>query len=347
VHLGYGGTWVEIAPDLKRFAVGRVGRPATHGMIEPPLESPADRLPVRLVVKGGVRALFAGGRKVVEERLPAEPDPWLSVVADGAVSGGVRGLTLSGRPAVPDRLALSAASDLTGWHADDYDEPLSGERPAWEKRGEEIYGRAYEPGVPGNRATPLPAPAAPGAFSVAGGAGASEFVTGVPGSLQESVLRYHRPVLEDGEVSYEFYFEPGKTMVHPALGRLAFLLDPEGVTVHRLTDAQYETSGLAPDNAPAGPSGRRGAGRLPLKPHDWNRLALGVAGDVVTLVLNGETVFEGRPGPTPPDRRSFGLFHYADRTDVRVRGVTYRGAWPRALPSPSALAGEPEPGPGR
>jgi len=31
--------------------------------------------------------------------------------------------------------------------------------------------------------------------------------------------------------------------------------------------------------------------------------------------------------------RNFGLFHYADQTEARVRGVTYRGDWPRELPS--------------
>ena len=31
------------------------------------------------------------------------------------------------------------------------------------------------------------------------------------GSFRESVLQYHRPLLEDGELEYEFYFEPGKT----------------------------------------------------------------------------------------------------------------------------------------
>jgi hypothetical protein len=53
------------------------------------------------------------------------------------------------------------------------------------------------------------------------------------------VLQYHRPMLEDGEIEYEFYFDPDRVMVHPALDRLAFLIEPESVAIHWMTDAQY------------------------------------------------------------------------------------------------------------
>jgi hypothetical protein len=36
-------------------------------------------------------------------------------------------------------------------------------------------------------------------------------------------------------------------------------------------------------------------------------------------------------------QRTFGLFHYADATGLRVRNVTYRGEWPRQLPDAAAL----------
>ena len=34
----------------------------------------------------------------------------------------------------------------------------------------------------------------------------------------------------------------------------------------------------------------------------------------------------------PENQRTFGFFHYADETQVRVRNVTYHGNWPRVLP---------------
>ena len=60
-------------------------------------------------------------------------------------------------------------------------------------------------------------------------------------------------MLEDGQIAYEFYYEPGKVMVHPALDRLAFLLEPDGVKIHRLTDGAYERTGLTPDNTATSP----------------------------------------------------------------------------------------------
>ncbi len=66
------------------------------------------------------------------------------------------------------------------------------------------------------------------------------------GIKQESVLRYHRPMLEDGQIEYEFYFDPGKVMVHPVFDRLAFLIDPEGVKLHRLTDGAFRAIGPNP-----------------------------------------------------------------------------------------------------
>jgi hypothetical protein len=34
----------------------------------------------------------------------------------------------------------------------------------------------------------------------------------------------------------------------------------------------------------------------------------------------------------PTNQRLFGLFHYTDRTEARVRSMTYTGAWPKQLP---------------
>ena len=138
-------------------------------------------------------------------------------------------------------------------------------------------------------------------------------------------------MLEDGQIAYEFYYEPGKVMVHPALDRLAFLLEPDGVKIHRLTDGAFERTGLAPDNITEEPENRRGPASLPLKPNAWNRLVLKLSGDKVTLELNDQAIYERTLEPT--NQRYFGLFHYADETQVRVRNVTQQGNWPRSLPA--------------
>jgi hypothetical protein len=102
------------------------------------------------------------------------------------------------------------------------------------------------------------------------------------------------------------------------------------VRLHWLTDGPHETSGVPFDNATDEPACRRGPPRLPLAPKAWNKVRLAVAGDTVKVALNGTEVYERRIEPT--NQRFFGLFHYTDRTEARVRGMTYSGDWPRTLP---------------
>src|SRR5262249_10928433 len=155
--------------------------------IDPPLEVQGAGPTFRLAVRDGVYTALVNGRKVHEQLLPADPDPWLLVRAGGRQVAGFRNLKLTGSPAVPEELDLSGPADLSGWLSQYYDEELPvvpDEQPrpfrpsayyppgVWQKRGAEIFGQAFR-----DRA----------------------------GSKQESLLQYHRPLLEDGEVEAEFY----------------------------------------------------------------------------------------------------------------------------------------------
>jgi Protein of unknown function (DUF1583) len=119
------------------------------------------------------------------------------------------------------------------------------------------------------------------------------------------------------------------------LDRLTFLLEPEGIKLHWLTDGMNERTEVTIDNAVDEPSCRRGPSVLDLKPKSWNKVRLAVAGDVVKLALNGVEVYERPIEPT--NQRLFGLFHYTDRTEARVRGMTYLGAWSKKVPTDSEL----------
>ena len=110
-------------------------------------------------------------------------------------------------------------------------------------------------------------------------------------------------MVEDGRIAYEFYYEPGKVMVHPALDRLAFLIEPDGVKIHMLTDGAFERNGLAGGNTRDEPENRRGPASVPLKPNAWNSLVLSLAGDKVTLELNGQAIYERSLEPT--NQRTF------------------------------------------
>jgi hypothetical protein len=298
LRVSYGGMAVGPKSDLKHVLRTQYGRALPEIAINPPLERPDDWYAYRLVVKGGTMTSFVGGKPIHQAALPAECDPWLALCADGPIAGSARNLKISGRPAIPRQLDLSAPPDLTGWRADEYGESVTGDAPDWSKRGDEIFGRRRD---------------AP------------------PANKEESLLRYHRPLLEDGAIAYEFYYEPSVAMAHPAIDRLVFILESDGVRLHRLTDAQYERGGLAPDNLAVEAGCRRGLASLPLKPKAWNRAVVALTGDTVSLHLNGELIYERPLEPT--NQRSFGFFHYAAETEARVRNVTYRGDWPAALPA--------------
>ena len=49
------------------------------------------------------------------------------------------------------------------------------------------------------------------------------------GTYRESLLRYHRPMMNCDAIDYDFYYEPGLHQTHPALDRLAFVLQPTGI----------------------------------------------------------------------------------------------------------------------
>jgi tetratricopeptide (TPR) repeat protein len=312
VQLAYGGLRIELKKDGKSYDVVSFGRRLRTERLTPPLPAQEWRR-LRLVAKDGTWTVYLAERKLCEEPLAQTADPWLMIHADGP--GSVRGLRLKGTPTVPERLILTAHSDLTGWYSYQGDPPSG--TTAWEKQGEEIFSRSTRPGTNRRfyRNTPSPSETA----------------------SEERALFYHRPVLEDGDIEYEFYYDPESCHAAPALGRLVFLLDPAGVRIHHLTDGIHDRTGAAPDNATTERDNRRGPARLPLKPLGWNRMKVELRGDTVRLVLGGVEVYERKLGAA--DGRSFGLFHYADAGDLRVRNVTYRGQWPRQVPA-EMLAGE-------
>ena len=99
---------------------------------------------------------------------------------------------------------------------------------------------------------------------------------------------------------------------------------------------------LSADNAFDEPQHRRGGATLPLKVNAWNRVALSLQGDVVRLSINGQLVYERPLEPT--NQRTFGVFHYADQTEARVRtlpGAATGRARCRPWPSRSSSGDSP------
>lgn len=304
------GRWVGPVYTLRHVDVsdfrGRQRLP-----LDPPIHKPNAWIHYRTVVRDGVCTVYSNGRKIHQRPLETEHDPWVAVHSYHTTDGGVRNLRITGEPKIPAEVRLTANADLPGWLPINIGHRVS---PGlkWQQLGDLENGG----GIRGKRWPSL------------------------PGSHWETLLRYHRPMAEDGTIEYEFYYQPGEVLVHPTLDRMAFMLHPEGIRVHWVTDGQFDRTGLAPDNLFDEPDNRRGQQPLPLKQNDWNRLQLSLVGDTVDLTLNDELVFERELEPT--NQRTFGLFHYADRTEALVRNVVWRGDWPRELPAitEQELAGE-------
>jgi hypothetical protein len=283
----------------------------------------------KVVVRNGRYVNSVNGQPLYETQLPKKPDPWLGWMGQLGESGRfARRITITGNPEIPAELDLLAPPDLKGWITDYFG--------VW--------------GVP----SPYPWKCEDGVLAC------EQYGTTHPGRVRlENIIRYHRPFFEDGEITYEFLYDPdlkitaedpqrrtlvngrvqgqpvlvpGQLLVAPALDRMVFLLEPDGVKLHWLTDGRFERTDLLPDNVeplppPDGPPGAK----LPLKAGEWNSVQLAVRGDTVLVQLNDQLIAKRDIEPT--NLRTFGLFHYVNDSGVRVRNIRYRGDWPKKLPA--------------
>lgn len=297
-----GGTYLGANLDRKSLDLGTF-RAATAGEPVDPQFShfwPSARF--RAVIRDGTRSISINGRPVKSEKLSENPDPWLAIRCAGRALGGVQDLRITGNPQILDVVPLSASRELTGWIAC-HDEPVLNESSGW-THVDDSESSGWIVGHPR---------------------------PDVAGMSIDSLLRYERPLVEDGSVEYEFFYEPDAFETSPALDRLAFILHPSGLKEHWIGDGRYDRTDLEPNNQIDVPECRRGPARLPLVPKAWNQLRLMLRGTLVTIELNGQTVYERKLEPT--NQRTFGLFHFLGKSAVRVRNAAMRGDWPKAVPS--------------
>ena len=273
---------------------------------------------------------LVNGQLLYEDTDPAPTSPWLMLVGRMRGRPVFRNIQLTGKPEVLPEVKLISGNYLEGWFAsgqlanlpkrlrdkeperpETFDEngnlvPANEKKEElydWQVKNGELAGRRLER----DRDRPIP-----------------------------SSLQYFRPMHAGETVRYDFYYEPGKTHVHPSLGNLAFLLEPEGIKLHWMLDFSTEDwSGLAPDNAVVDVKGRRGE-KLPLKVGAWNSAALTLTPAGVKVVLNDQTVYEADLDPEV--ERAFGFFHYRGRSSVRVRQVVLTGPWSKSLPAMGHVA---------
>jgi len=303
-HIQLGGRFIGPKNGLKKVAMGtfRKGEQILEADV---LKRKTDKtLRYRGVVRNSVATVFLNGREVQKYVLQGQSAVvWLALRRHSTSRAHFYNVQITGEAEIPESIVISSDPELSSWvpyHLDSESAGRDDSEWRWiadEGNTGQISGRRCE------------APR---------------------GSFFESLLRYQRPLVEDGSIEYEFWYEPGEFDAHPAFDRLAFVLEPRGIRLHWLTDGKYDPTGVSPDNVVDEAGQRAGSTPLPLNANAWNRMRIVTQGDRVVLELNGQRIFE-RPLEAT-NARTFGLFHYSDRTELKVRNVVMRGDWPKSLP---------------
>ena len=300
-----GGSYVGVRPDRKTLDIGTFRAMAAGEPIEPQFSHFWPSMRYRAVIQDGTRSISINGRPVKSEKLPENSDPWLAIRCAGRSQGRVQDFRITGNPQILEAVPLSSSRELTGWIAY-HDDRVLHESSGW-NHTDDAESTGWIVGHPN--------PA-------------------VAGMSIESLLRYQRPLVEDGSIMYEFYYTPEAFETHPALDRLAFILHPSGVREHWIGDGRDDRTDLDPHNEIDVPACRRGPAELPLVTHAWNQLRLSLQDTTVTIELNGRLVYERNLEPT--NQRTFGLFRFLGNSSVRVRNAVMQGNWPKTVPPVAA-----------
>ena len=252
-----------------------------------------------------------------EDDRPNTTSPWLHLVCYRHRQIAYRNAKITGSPIIPREIALTSEDRLDGWDAS-------------------LLGQNLPLRLTGNTGDPNASSARSVQPRLVDWWSEDGVIHGrLSGSTAadqaQGHLRYQRPLRSGDSLRYEFFHKRGKTHVHPSVGRLAFLTQPDGVQLHWISIPNDTTAmfDIPARNWLVEPDCQRGPAQLPLANDAWNRAEVSLEGETVRIQLNGQLVYERALEPTN-DRR-FGVFHFRDQTAAQVRNVTMTGDWPSSL----------------
>lgn len=311
IRFAVGTLWAGPLHDLKRITWGDFRGKRPDIQLDPPFAKFGELMRARVVVKDGFRTTYINGRNVFTSPQGLQSDPWVAAMTPWIASGEMQNVRITGNPEIPDEIDLIATSDLPGWLAY-YGETVGSSGHTWNLR-------QSQPTTVIERLNPFRGDVPKVLI------GSTSYAP--RGSYQESLLRYHRPMTEDGAIEFEFYYSEEQSEVFAALDRCAFVFDRERAGIHWITDGNFDPTGMDPANFTVVANGRP----IPLITDSWNQLRLTLKGDAVEVALNGDAILTREL--EPENLRTFGLFHYSDQTTAMVRNLRWRGTWPKQLPA--------------
>lgn len=256
----------------------------------------ADRLAdVRLIVNEKQISIFVDGKKIHSDESRRPCDPWL--ILHGKNKAIIEDVRIIGTPRIPVELDLLASAHLSCWqtrsHNVDRDDDNSGRTSDWRRSGDELVVARSE-----------------------------------PDEAAVDPLMYIRPMLEDGELEYEVFWEPGRLECSPAIGKTAILLTAKGPKLQKILDQSDSAHLVAIDNPDQILSA---VSAISFRNDDWNKVRLTLQKDVATVFVNDVQVVSLKV-PESPAERYFRFVRLATETGSRLRQIKYRGQWPTELP---------------
>lgn len=272
---------------------------------------------VTIKVANGTMQYVLNNHVVYEEKLSGT-SPWVTLYTFSPRSTTFRNPRFVGTPTIPREVTLVNGDRMDGWNTTFFTETQPRRRIMAMKPKSENDSLSYQ-----QRDEPAEFDWRADDGLLIGRAQAGTANT-------QSWAYYHRPLQNRESFSYEFHYVPGESVAHPSIGRIALLLEPDGVAEHWIGRPGWDEAviGLAEDNRLANADARRGPLQLPLKPGDWNRVQLSFADEAVQVTLNDELVYE-RALEAEVDHR-FGLYRGKSQS-LKVREPKLTGAWPESL----------------
>ena len=272
---------------------------------------------LKIEVEDGVMKRYIAGELVYEEKLSGTW-PWLTISTSSDGKTAWRNATFEGEPVIASEVPLVVGDRIDGWKTGNETqfmfrknaEPkpkdkdgneveqkeIKPEKYDWHAKDGVLYAKAYEKA----------------------------------GEKSDSIASYRRPMTSGDRFSFEFRYEPGKTMANPVIGSVVVgLLDGQKVSEMVAYDKELsETANVA--NISDSPHALEA---VTLKKDAWNKVDLRVTDSDAEIVVNDVAVWR-----RPLDKLDHlfpGVQKFKPQA-AEIRNVVLAGNWPESLPD-SAL----------